>query len=230
MMHSTKLYSEIFTGALNRYGKLTYWNEVTGEKDLYEEKRPIPIEDHLSRKEYLGRSPVNEETQMCDWLGIDIDIKFNARGFCSKVWSELGTQYFPFMTLNKRWRIIEFLDEPMDVKLVHQRAKELQERIKKELGIETDDKATTPTIPGDEKAVGRWLFLPYGCDYDTCYSPSGKPLTINQFFFRHKYRNHPIVIAGIGIGGGGKDGSRGNHLYYVELYKKHISVVSDVIK
>ena len=221
MMHSTKLYSEIFTGALNRYGKLTYWNEVTGEKDLYEEKRPIPIEDHLSRKEYLGRSPVNEETQMCDWLGIDIDIKFNARGFCSKVWSELGTQYFPFMTLNKRWRIIEFLDEPMDVKLVHQRAKELQERIKKELGIETDDKATTPTIPGDEKAVGRWLFLPYGCDYDTCYSPSGKPLTINQFFFRHKYRNHPIVIAGIGIGGGGKDGSRGNHLYYVELYKKH---------
>ena len=59
MMHSTKLYSEIFTGALNRYGKLTYWNEVTGEKDLYEEKRPIPIEDHLSRKEYLGRSPVN---------------------------------------------------------------------------------------------------------------------------------------------------------------------------
>ena len=33
MMHSTKLYSEIFTGALNRYGKLTYWNEVTGEKD-----------------------------------------------------------------------------------------------------------------------------------------------------------------------------------------------------
>jgi len=221
MDNTVKIYGEIFNGALNRYGRLTNWNEITGEKDLYEEKKPIPIEDHLSRKEYLGRSPVNEETRMCDWLGVDIDIKYDPKGFCSKVWSELGTQYFPFMTLNKRWRIIEFLDGPMDVKLVHQRAKDLQGRINKELGIETDDGATTPTIPGDEKAVGRWLFLPYGCDYDTCYSPGGNPLTLEQFFFRHKYRNHPIVVSGVGIGGGGKDGSRGNHIYYVTLYKKH---------
>ena len=55
MINSTKLYSEIFTGALERYGRLTYWNEETGEKDCYEEKHPIPIEDHLSRKQYLGR-------------------------------------------------------------------------------------------------------------------------------------------------------------------------------
>ena len=48
MMHSTKLYSEIFTGALNRYGKLTYWDETTGEKDCKEFKTPIPIEDHLN--------------------------------------------------------------------------------------------------------------------------------------------------------------------------------------
>ncbi len=219
--NAVQTFSNIFNGAENRYGKLTYWNEQTGEKNCLEEKTPIPVEDHLNKKEYLGRSPVNESTQMCEWLGIDIDIKLNPKGFCSKVWSELGTQYFPFMTLNKKWRIIEFLDEPMDVQLAHARAKDLQERIKNELGIETDDKATTPTIPGEEGACGRWLFLPYGNGYDTCYSPGGTPLTLDQFFFRHKYRNHPIVVAGIGIKGGGPDGSRGNHLYYVQLYKKH---------
>ena len=100
----------------------------------------------------------------------------------------------------------------------------LKKPIKKELKIETDDKATTPTIPGEEGLVGRWLFLPYGNGYDWCYSPNGTPLNIKQFIFRYKYRNHPIVVAGIGIKGGGKEGSRGNHLYYVELYKKHFEI------
>ena len=45
-----------------------------------------------------------------------------------------------------KWRVVEFLDEPMHVEEAHKRAKELQERIKKELKIETDDKSTTPTI------------------------------------------------------------------------------------
>ena len=215
-------FSNIFNGAENRYGKLTHWDEKTGEKTLYEEKEPIPIQDHLNiPKEYLGRSPVNEKTLMCEWLGVDIDIKYDAKGFCSRLWSVIGTQYFPFMTLNKKWRVIEFLDEPLDVKLAHARAKALQERIKTELGIETDDKSTTPTIPNEPGACGRWLFLPYGNGYDTCYSPNGTPLTLSQFFFRYRYRNHPIVVAGVGIRGGGKDGSRGNHIYYVQLYKKH---------
>ena len=222
--HEVIIFSNIFNGAETRYGKLTHWDEKTGEKSMYEEKNngAIPVQDHLNiEKQYLGRSPVNEKTLMCEWLGIDIDIKLNPKGFCSKVWSELGTQYFPFMTLNKKWRVIEFLDEPMDVKMAHTRAKALQERIKKELGIETDDGSTTPTIPNEPGDCGRWLFLPYGNGYDTCYSPNGTPLTLSQFFFRYKYRNHPIVVSGIGINGGGKDGSRGNHIYYVKLYKKH---------
>ena len=140
--HEVIIFSNIFNGAETRYGKLTHWDEKTGEKSMYEEKNngAIPVQAHLNiEKQYLGRSPVNEKTLMCEWLGIDIDIKLNPKGFCSKVWSELGTQYFPFMTLNKKWRIIEFLDEPMDVQLAHARAKDLQERIKNELGIETDD-------------------------------------------------------------------------------------------
>ena len=214
----------IFNGAEKRYGRLTHWDKETGEKSCYEEKNngAIPVQDHLNiPKEYLGRSPVNEKTLMCEWLGVDIDLYLNPIDFCPRLWSVIGTQYCPFMTLNKKWRVIEFLDEPLDVKLAHARAKALQERIKTELGIETDDGSTTPTIPGEPGDCGRWLFLPYGNGYDTCFSPGGTPLTLSQFFFRHKYRNHPIVVAGVGIDGGGTDGSRGNHIYYVKLYKKH---------
>ena len=216
-----KQFESIFSGAQKRYGLLDYYNKETGEKDCIEKKHPIPVEKHLTQKEYLGRSPLNEDTNMCEWLGVDIDIKIPPKTFCADVWSKLGTQYFPFMTLKKQWRIIEFLDEPMDVQLAHRRAKELQKRVENELGIETDQRATCPTEPTSDGAVGRWFFLPYGQGYDTCYSPGGNPLTLQQFFFRHKYRNHPIVVCGIGIDGGGSDGSRGNHFYYVKLYKKH---------
>ena len=53
----------------------------------------------FNSKEYLGRSPLNEDTNMCEWLGVDIDIKIPPKTFCADVWSKLGTQYFPFMTL-----------------------------------------------------------------------------------------------------------------------------------
>jgi len=72
------------------------------------------------------------------------------------------------MTKNRKWRVIEFLDEPMDVQLAHKRAKELQKRIENELGIETDQKSTAPTEPSSDGAVGRWFFLPYGNGYDVC--------------------------------------------------------------
>ena len=110
-----KQFESIFSGAQKRYGLLDYYNKETGEKDCIEKKHPIPVEKHLTQKEYLGRSPLNEDTNMCEWLGVDIDIKIPPKTFCADVWSKLGTQYFPFMTLKKQWRIIEFLDEPMDV-------------------------------------------------------------------------------------------------------------------
>ena len=216
-------FSRIFIGAKTRYGILTHWNKETGEKSLYEEKHKglIPMGEHLKGINYLGLSPVNEKTLMCEWLGVDIDLYLNPKDICSQVFNLLGTQYFCFMTLNKKWRVVEFLNEPMHVEEAHKRAKELQEEIKVKLKIEVDEKATTPTIPGEEGLVGRWLFLPYGNGYDWCYSPNGTPLNIKQFIFRYKYRNHPIVVAGVGIDGGGPDGSRGNHIYYVQLYKKH---------
>ena len=69
-------FSKIFSGAKTRYGKLTRWDKETGEKTLYEEKNkgPIPMGEHLKGINYLGLSPVNEKTRMCEWLGIDIDL------------------------------------------------------------------------------------------------------------------------------------------------------------
>jgi len=222
-LNEIKSYSKIFIGAKSRYGVLTHWNKETGEKTLYEEKNkgPIPIGEHLKGINYLGLSPVNETTLMCEWIGVDIDIRFKPEDFCSKIWSKVGTQYFCFMTLNKKWRVVEFLEEPIHVEEAHKRAKELEKEIEDKLKIKTDSGATTPTIPNEKGNVGRWLFLPYGNGYDWCYSPNGTPLNIKQFIFRYKYRNHPIVVSGIGINGGGPDGSRGNHIYYVQLYKRH---------
>ena len=70
-----KTFASIFSGAQKKIWKIIFLNEKTGEKDCYEEKEPIPIENHLTQKEYLGRSPLNEDTNMCEWLGVDIDIK-----------------------------------------------------------------------------------------------------------------------------------------------------------
>ena len=53
-LNEIKSYSKIFIGAKSRYGVLTHWNKETGEKTLYEEKEPIPIEDHLNKKKYLA--------------------------------------------------------------------------------------------------------------------------------------------------------------------------------
>tara|TARA_R110002051_G_scaffold73732_1_gene134054 strand:+ start:678 stop:1694 length:1017 start_codon:yes stop_codon:yes gene_type:complete len=222
MIPQSEAFNKIFNGATTRYGKLTYHDPQTGAKDCTEVKNQIiPMALHLEGKNYLGRSPVNEETKMVEWLGCDIDLYLKAEDICKNIFEKIGTKYFCFMTLNKKWRVLEFLDEPIHVEEAHKKAKQLQEDIKNKLMIELDEASTCPTVPNQEGDCGRWFFLPYGNGHDTCYSPSGTKLSLQQFIFRHKYRNHPIIVSGVGIGGGGTDGSRGNHLYYVELYKKH---------
>ena len=222
MISQSEAFNKIFNGAVTRYGKLTYHNKETGSKDCTEIKHQIiPMASHLEGKDYLGRSPVNEKTQMVEWLGCDIDLYLEPEDICSKIFELIGTKYFCFMTLNKKWRVLEFLDTPIHVEEAHKKAKQLQEDIKNKLKIELDEASTCPTVPNQEGDCGRWFFLPYGNGHDYCYSPNGTKLNLQQFIFRHKYRNHPIIVAGVGIGGGGKDGSRGNHLYYCELYKKH---------
>ena len=52
------------------------------------------------------------------------------------------------MTLNKKWRVLEFLEAPIHVEEAYKRAKQLQDHVRDTLGIEIDEKATVPTVPG----------------------------------------------------------------------------------
>ena len=228
----TQTFSEIFNGAKARYGICDHIDN-TGHKSTTELKERTDLNevlsDHLNSKILIGRSPVDESTHEVDWIAIDIDIPLNADEFCSKIWRDLGTQYFPFKTVNGRWRLVEFLDKPTHVEVAHTRAKELEQRIEKELLIKPDNTATVPTVPDKDNpnAVGRWIYLPYSKfngSNDVLYSPDGRPLDFDQFIFRHKYRNHPIVVACVGMIGQGKQGSRSKALYDVALYKKHFNL------
>jgi len=215
-----KQFSEIFTGAKTKYGNLSHWDKNTGKKLAFETDGLIPYEEHL-KGQLKGLSPVNEETQMCSWGGIDVDLPIPTNRFPGDIWSKIGTQYFCFLTPNKRWRVLEFFEQELPVEQANKRMKELETSIAKKLSIKVDEVSTVPTIPSDKTKVGRWFFLPYSFDYDVCYSPGGNPLSLNQFFFRYKYRAHPIVVASVGMTGKGEVGSRSKTLFEIALYKRH---------
>jgi len=215
-----KQFSEIFTGAKTKYGNLSHWDKDTGKKLAFETDGLIPYEEHL-QGQLKGLSPVNEETQMCSWGGTDVDLAIPTDRFPGDIWSKIGTQYFCFLTPNKRWRVLEFFEQELQVEQANKRMKELETSIAKKLSIKVDEVSTVPTVPSDKTKVGRWFFLPYSFDYDVCYSPGGNPLSLNQFFFRYKYRAHPVVVASVGMTGKGEVGSRSKALWNVALYKKH---------
>jgi len=214
-----KQYSEIFTGAKTKYGTLDHIDE-NGNKSAHEDNGLFPYDKHL-QGHLKGLSPVNEETLMCTWGGTDIDLNIPTDKFPGEIWSKIGTKYFCFLTPNKRWRVLEFFSEPIPVEQAHKRMKELEQRIAKMLKIKVDEVSTVPTVPSEKGKVGRWFFLPYAYDYDVCYSPGGNPLSLKQFFFRYKYREHPVVVASVGMTGKGEVGSRSKALFNVALYKKH---------
>ena len=219
LMNNAETFLKIFNGATTKYGYCYQHNPVTEEKLTTEKTGMIPIEDHLNGKKLCGRSPLIEETNEVEWIGIDIDKKIKPSVFCPTIWKLLGWMYFPFQTPNKKWRLIEFLDEPMDVEEAHERAKDLEARIEKELLIKCDGNATVPTVPGEPGKVGRWLYLPYHYEHDKLYSPDGRPLSLEQFFFRHKYRKHLPIVASVGMLEGAKGGGRNKGLMTVELYR-----------
>lgn len=241
MINNVATFSNIFNGGKYRYG-LCEHIDPTGDKDTTEKKDRKDIlerlQSHLNGTALIGRSPVDEDTHLVSWCAIDIDKKIPPKDFCSTIFKNLGTQYFCFQTVNKGWRVVEFFDEPIDVELGHERAKQIEQRIEKELLIKCDTGATVPTVPDstNPKAVGRWIYLPYSKfnnSNDVLFTPDGRPLDFNKFAFRYKYRNHPIVVACVGMLGQPKDskltqGSRAKALYNVALYLKHFNVQLDL--
>ena len=221
---------QAFEGDKNNRGRL--WSiEPNGKKNGSLEKKPFDWELHFKGDEDIqniqGLSPVNLDTGTVKWLGLDVDLKIAPTEFCGKVFSILGPQYFCFRTTGKKWRVVEFFDEPIDVDVASKKAKELEARMEKVVGYECDKGHTLPQSYNlEEKRPGGWWYMPY-CTKDTvCYSPGGIPLSKSKTEYRLKYKHLPLVVASIGM----KEPGRHKSLLAVALCNEHLEAKVDLIE
>ena len=199
----------------DQQGRGVLINNHNGDKKAYFENRPIDWKLHLKGEKVQGISPINAELNKAQWLCCDIDFKIDPPEFCARIFNKLGPQYFPFRTMNKRWRVVEFLDDWQNLDYVKSRSKELEKRITKECGYQCDSSHTLPLNAG-------WVFMPYHNNETVCYSPGGIPLTKEQFEFRARYKTIPLIVSAIGIKLSSEDFvSRDKAFFAVALYKKH---------
>ena len=199
----------------DKQGRGVLINNHNGDKKAYFENTPIDWKLHLKGEKVQGISPINAELNKAQWLCCDIDFKIDPAEFCAKIFNKLGPQYFPFRTMNKRWRVVEFLDDWQNLDYVKSRSKELEKKITKECGYQCDSSHTLPLNAG-------WVFMPYHNNETVCYSPGGIPLTKEQFEFRARYKTIPLIVSAIGIKLSSDDFvSRDKAFFAVALYKKH---------
>jgi len=219
---------QAFEGDKLHRGRL--WSiDIDGKKNGSLETKPFDWEQHFKGDEDVqniqGLSPVNLDTGTVKWLGLDVDLKIAPTEFCGNVFSQLGPQYFCFLTTGNKWRVVEFFDEPMDVDVASKRAKELEARMEKVVGYECDKGHTLPqSYNVKEKKPGGWWYLPY-CTKDTVgYSPGGIPLSKSQIEYRLNYKHLPLVVASIGM----KEIGRHKSLLAVALCNEHLEANVDL--
>ena len=205
-----KIY-ELFQGDTENRGVLTGF-AANGKKLGHQQPVIIDWEAHLSGKLVQGISPINKSLNKARWLCCDIDLKIEPKEFCGKIFNKLGPEYFPFRTMGGRWRVVEFLNDWENLDFVKERSKDLEKKIIKRCGYKVDTGHTLPVNGG-------WVFLPYHNKETACYSPGGIMLTKEQFEFRAKYKNIPLIVSAIGMQEG--TGGRPKALYNISLYKKH---------
>jgi len=210
---------EAFSGCKTKRGRLWKFDGV--DKSCSEEKEPFDWTKHYSGEQVQGLSPVNLETGEVLFLGLDLDLKKKPEEICRNIWSKIGTQYFCYRTMGGKWRVVEHLDDWIGVEEAKDRAKDLEKRVEA-IGYKCDKEKTLPQSYNlkDEKP-GAWWFMPYHNEDTHCYSPGGLKLTKSQTEFRIKYKNHPLVVASIGMIGKGEEGSRRKAIFCVLLYKRH---------
>ena len=202
---------ELFQGDTENRGVLTGF-AANGKKLGHQQPVIIDWEAHLSGKLVQGISPINKSLNKARWLCCDIDLKIESKEFCGKIFNKLGPEYFPFRTMGGRWRVVEFLNDWENLDFVKERSKDLEKKIIKRCGYKVDTGHTLPVNGG-------WVFLPYHNKETACYSPGGILLTKEQFEFRAKYKNIPLIVSAIGMQEG--TGGRPKALYNISLYKKH---------
>ena len=123
---------QLFEGNQNTKGVLG--KIVNNKKIAWEEKTAFDWMKHLSGEQPQGLSPVNTETGECRWLCLDIDLKIKAEEFCKNIFEKIGHQYFCFMTMGGKWRVVEFLGDWMGVDEAKDRAKKLEQEVEKLCG------------------------------------------------------------------------------------------------
>jgi len=202
--------ARIFRGAKLHRGVMT------DDGAVYEQKQPIDFDKHMRGELIQGLSPVDEETRLVEFFGVDVDLHIPPKEICSAVWNKIGTEYRCVQTKRKRWRVIGWFDEPIDVEFARVKAVELEKKIESILGYKCDTGHTLPTVPR-EKKPGSWWFMPYHNEITLAYSPGGKPWSLEQFELSVNYRKSPLVVACIGM----EPGGRHKALFTVALNKKH---------
>ena len=210
---------EAFSGCKTKRGVL--WSYDGVNKEASQQNEPFDWTKHLSGEKVQGLSPVDLETGEVNWLGLDVDLKKKPEEICGNIFSKIGTEYFLYRTMGGKWRVIQHLHEAIDVEEAQHNAKELEKRVEK-IGYQCDKGHTLPQgYDLKEGKPGAWFYMPYHNEDTHCYSPGGLKLTKSQTEFRIKYKDHPIIVASIGMIGKGEEGSRRKAIFCTLLYKNH---------
>ena len=213
-LETAKSFGEIFQGCNSTRGKLLRISP-TGKKESTHEKLSIDILSHINNQIVQGLSPVRNKK--CKWGVLDIDQMISPKEFCSKLWIYDRT-LFPMKSLSGRWHVYKFFNEWTDVNEVKKEMKKIEKDLL-DKGYEVDKGHTLPTGWSDNSS-GSWIYLPYSKD-NVCYSPIGNPLEIEQFIYRHKHREHPLIAGAVGM-----QPTDGRHkaLWNAALYMQYNSV------
>ena len=211
------LLREVFKGCETHRGILAKIDEE-GHKTAYLEKKGIDWDKHEANEVIQGISPVDTNTWQCRWICLDIDLRIKADIFCANIFTYIGPNYLCYKTTSNKWRVVERLDDWIDVEEAKERVEKLEKRVEQLCGYKSDSAHCLPKSWNKEtKSAGAWIFIPEYNEETVLHSPSGIPLTKSQSEFRAKYRNHSMIVACIGLGEGG----RHKALFNVALYKKH---------
>ena len=231
---------KIFEGAVGKRGLFTGYTktkEGKEKKEAVEQTQHINWDDHLSGRNTQGLSPVkiikSEEGSkgLVRWIALDVDVNVAPKKFCAQVF-KIHNELIPISSTSGRWHVYLFLDDWTDVSKAKELVEKLEKKFEKIYGKDVDKTHTLPkgwTV--EEDKPGCWMFMPYSYNKDlkniaVAYSPSGNPLSKEQFEFRVKYKKHPLISSSVSFS------SPGRHklLFNCALYLKHNDMSMDILK
>ena len=125
---------------------------------------------------------------------IDIDGEIPADKIAAAAF-KIDTKLIPFKSPSgRKWHIWKFLPDAVPAKEVHAEAKKIEKEFVKVYGKIVDIGKTQPSLNG---FTG--INFPFCTDAQYPYSPAGHKLTFQQFKYRLKFQDHPILAMAAGL-------------------------------